>query len=99
MVENTCDHVVVINCKYLHITGNKAKYKKYYYHTGYPGGLKKPTAEMLMEENPSALIYRFRLASVEAVSFASRGWTFVQLYTNGEIKDKSHNTETRKCRT
>ena len=35
------DNVIVINAKKVMMTGNKVKEKKYYKHTGYPGGLKE----------------------------------------------------------
>ncbi len=35
------DNVIVINAKNVILTGNKSKEKKYYRHTGYPGGLKE----------------------------------------------------------
>ena len=35
------DNVIVINAKKVTMTGNKVKEKKYYKHTGYPGGLKE----------------------------------------------------------
>ena len=34
------DHVVVINAAKVRITGNKAEQSVFYYHTGYPGGIK-----------------------------------------------------------
>ena len=37
------DHVVVINAEKIHFTGNKLTDKKYYKHTGYPGGIKMQT--------------------------------------------------------
>jgi large subunit ribosomal protein L13 len=35
------DHVIVINAEKVRLTGNKATDKKFYYHTGYPGGIKE----------------------------------------------------------
>ncbi len=32
------DHVIIINAGKIRVTGKKAKTKKYYRHTGYPGG-------------------------------------------------------------
>ena len=43
------DHVVVINADKVKFTGNKLKDKKYYKHTGYPGGLKETTPERVLE--------------------------------------------------
>ena len=37
------DHVVVINAEKVKVTGNKRADKKFYWHTGYPGGIKERT--------------------------------------------------------
>ena len=50
---DTGDYVVVINAEKVRVTGNKAKQKLYYRHTGYPGGLKTVTLEKLMETHPT----------------------------------------------
>ena len=50
------DFVVVINADKVRVTGNKAKQKVYYRHTGYPGGLKSITFEKLMQTHPTRVI-------------------------------------------
>ena len=45
------DHVVVINADKVALTGKKLTDKKYYWHTGYPGGIKNRNMKQLMEEN------------------------------------------------
>ncbi|MDH5606568.1 MAG: 50S ribosomal protein L13 [Anaerolineae bacterium] len=35
------DYVIVVNCEKIAVTGNKMDDKKYYHHTGYPGGIKE----------------------------------------------------------
>ncbi|TNE39943.1 MAG: 50S ribosomal protein L13 [Alphaproteobacteria bacterium] len=42
------DNVIVVNAEKVVFTGNKTKNKKYYWHTGYPGGIKERTAEKLL---------------------------------------------------
>lgn len=42
------DHVVVINADKVVFTGNKMKDKKFFWHTGYPGGIKERTMEKLL---------------------------------------------------
>lgn len=42
------DYVIVLNAKNIHLTGNKLKDKQYYWHTGYPGGIKNRTAKDIM---------------------------------------------------
>ena len=42
------DHVIVINADKVALTGNKLTDKKYYWHTGYPGGIKERTADKIL---------------------------------------------------
>ena len=50
------DHVVVINADKIALTGRKLEEKKYYRHSGYPGGLKEITAGKLLDKHPERLI-------------------------------------------
>ncbi|MEO1252861.1 MAG: 50S ribosomal protein L13 [Pseudomonadota bacterium] len=42
------DHVVVVNAEKVVFTGNKMADKKFYWHTGYPGGIKERTMEKII---------------------------------------------------
>lgn len=53
---DTGDYVVILNADKVRVTGNKAKQKVYYRHSGYPGGLKTITYEKLMETKPTRII-------------------------------------------
>jgi len=53
---DTGDFVVVINADKIRVTGNKAKQKLYYRHSGYPGGLKAVSLETMMQTNPARVI-------------------------------------------
>ena len=52
------DYVVVVNAEKIRVTGNKDIQKKYYKHTGYPGGLKSSTFSEIIEKNPENLILK-----------------------------------------
>jgi len=54
--QDTGDFVVVINAQKVRVTGNKAKQKIYYRHSGYPGGFKSITLEKTMQTNPTRVI-------------------------------------------
>ena len=43
------DYVIVINAEKVKLTGNKRNQKTYYWHTGYPGGIKSRTADKLLD--------------------------------------------------
>ncbi|HEY8414588.1 MAG TPA: 50S ribosomal protein L13 [Thermaerobacter sp.] len=53
---DTGDHVIVINAEKVRLTGSKLKKKVYYWHTGYPGGLRSITAEHLLQTRPERMI-------------------------------------------
>ena len=46
------DFVVVKNVEHAKFTGNKFQDKKYFRHTGYPGGIKETTPEKLSNKKP-----------------------------------------------
>ena len=46
------DFVIVKNIDQIKFTGKKFRNKKYYKHTGYPGGIKETTPEKLSEKKP-----------------------------------------------
>jgi large subunit ribosomal protein L13 len=50
------DNVVVINAEKVAVTGNKLEDKKYYRHSGYPGGIKETNLATLMAGNPAVVI-------------------------------------------
>lgn len=50
---DTGDYIVVINADKLRVTGNKAKNKIYYRHSGYPGGLYQTTFEKMHARFPT----------------------------------------------
>jgi large subunit ribosomal protein L13 len=50
------DHVIVINAAKVRLTGNKTEQKVYYYHTGYPGGLRATGAKKMQETKPARMI-------------------------------------------
>lgn len=50
------DYVVVINAKNLVVTGDKMVDKKYYRHSGFPGGLTELKLEEVIEKDPSVAI-------------------------------------------
>jgi large subunit ribosomal protein L13 len=49
---DTGDYIVVINADQIKVTGNKAKDKIYYNHSGYVGGMKETSFEKLLAKHP-----------------------------------------------
>ena len=50
---DTGDHVIIINCKDVKLTGNKLNQKVYRHHSGYIGGMKEVVASDMMANNPT----------------------------------------------
>lgn len=53
---DTGDYIVVINAEKVRVTGNKTTDKRYYRHSGYPGGLRSLNFEELIEKAPERVI-------------------------------------------
>ena len=53
---NSGDFVVVKNIEQIRFTGKKFQKKKYYKHTGHPGGIKETTPEKLKEKKPGEIL-------------------------------------------
>ena len=50
------DYVIITNIEKIKFTGNKLKNKKYYRHTGYPGGIKITTPSILFKKKPEDIL-------------------------------------------
>lgn len=52
------DFVIITNAENLVVTGKKVTDKKYYHHTGHPGGIKEEALKDKMEKDPSSVIVK-----------------------------------------
>ena len=53
---DTGDHIVIVNAAKIRVTGDKMNQKKYYRHTGYPGGIKETVLSDELENNPERVL-------------------------------------------
>ena len=53
---DTGDFVIVVNAEQIRVTGNKLADKRYYRHSGYPGGLKSRTLQEMLDRRPQEVI-------------------------------------------
>ena len=53
---DTGDYIVVVNVEKLRVTGNKALDKKYYSHSGYPGGISETNFTKLQQRFPDRVL-------------------------------------------
>lgn len=53
------DNVIIINAEKVHLTGNKLRDKKFYWHTGYAGGIKERTMGQILDgKHPERVIIK-----------------------------------------
>jgi large subunit ribosomal protein L13 len=50
------DFVIVVNAERISVSGNKRQEKRYYRHSGYPGGLRSRTLEEMLQRRPEEVI-------------------------------------------
>ncbi len=78
------DFVVVTNIDKIKFTGKKFKNKKYFKHTGYPGGIKETTPLMLKEKNKTQEILKLAVKRMlPGGPLAKKQLTKLKIY-NGE---------------
>ncbi len=89
------DNVIVINANKVMLTGNKSKEKKYYKHTGYPGGLKELYFKNIIKGNNPEFILK---KAVERM-MSSNALSKKQLSNLRVFKDENHNLQAQKPET
>ncbi|MGH8747428.1 MAG: 50S ribosomal protein L13 [Burkholderiales bacterium] len=55
---DTGDYIVVVNAAQIRVTGKKAEDKKYYRHTGYPGGIRETNFAKLHAKYPGRVLHK-----------------------------------------
>ena len=55
---DTGDYIVVVNVAKIRVTGNKAEGKKYYRHTGFPGGIREISFAKLQAKHPGRVLQK-----------------------------------------
>jgi len=77
---DTGDFVVVINAREVAVTGNKREQKRYYRHSGYPGGLRSRTLGEQLERRPEEVIRRAVRGMLPRNRLARRQITKLKVY-------------------
>ena len=78
------DYVIVINASKINLTGKKLDDKKYYNHSGFPGGLRERTAKEMINKYPEEMIEH---VIDEMVNFHEK-WVKNYLYTQMILMNK-----------
>jgi large subunit ribosomal protein L13 len=78
---DTGDFVIVVNAEKIHVTGNKRQNKRYYRHSGYPGGLRSRTLEDMLARRPEEVIRIAVKGMLPRNRLARRQITKLKIYT------------------
>ena len=83
------DNVIVVNAKRVAVTGAKEKSKKYYRHSGYPGGIKETTLERMRASRPEKIIETAVQGMLPKGPLGSRMLKKLHVYSGPEHKHEA----------
>ena len=78
------DFVVVVNAEKVAVTGNKREAKRYWRHSGYPGGIRSRTLGEQLERRPEEVIRRAVKGMLPRNRLARRQITKLKVYAGPE---------------
>ena len=87
------DFVVVVNAKDIHVTGKKEEQKKYYRHSGYPGGIKSKLWGEVLDDSASELIKRAVKGMLPKSKLGRKMFTKLKVYDDSEHPHVAQNPQ------
>ena len=91
---DTGDFVIVVNADKVNFTGKKWEQKKYYWHTGYPGGIKSINAADLSKKHPEDIIKKAVWGMLPKNKWQKKLITRLKIYTGKEHPHAPQKPET-----
>lgn len=88
---DTGDFVIVINAEKVLTTGNKMEDKRYYRHSGYPGGLKTQTLKQKLAKKPESAIELAVKGMLPKNSLGRKLFTKLKVYSGPEHPHEAQN--------
>ena len=85
------DFVIVVNAEKIAVTGNKLDEKRYYRHSGYPGGLRSRTLREQLDRRPTEVIRTAVKGMLPKNRLASRQITKLKVYAGPEHPHAAQN--------
>jgi large subunit ribosomal protein L13 len=81
---DTGDFVVVVNAEKIRVTGNKLEQKRYWRHSGYPGGIKSRTLAEMLDRRPEEVIRKAVKGMLPRNRLARKQLTKLKVYAGPE---------------
>jgi large subunit ribosomal protein L13 len=88
---DTGDFVIVVNADKIVVTGNKLDQKRYYRHSGYPGGLRSRTLREQLDRRPTEVIRTAVKGMLPRNRLARRQITKLKVYAGPEHPHTAQN--------
>lgn len=90
---NAHNHVIVLNADKAILTGRKLRQKKYYSHSGYPGGLKEATADELERRKPGEVLRKAIKGMLPKSRLGDQMYRNVRIYAADAHPHQAQNPE------
>jgi large subunit ribosomal protein L13 len=90
---DTGDFVVVVNAEKIQVTGQKLDQKRYYRHSGYPGGLRSRTLREQLERRPTEVLRTAVKGMLPKNRLARHQLTKLKIYAGPEHPHESQNPQ------
>ncbi|HEY6585492.1 MAG TPA: 50S ribosomal protein L13 [Gaiellaceae bacterium] len=90
---DTGDFVVVVNAEKIAVTGNKLDDKRYYRHSGYPGGIRSRTLREELERRPTEVIRKAVKGMLPRSKLARAQLTKLKVYAGPEHPHEAQSPE------
>ena len=87
------DFVIVKNIEKIKFTGKKFQNKKYYRHSGYPGGIKETTPEILSNKKPGEVLKLAVKRMLPTGALAKKQLTKLKIYSGSSHPHEAQNPE------
>jgi large subunit ribosomal protein L13 len=88
---DTGDFVIVVNAEKIHVTGNKLDQKRYYRHSGYPGGLRSRTLREQLDRRPTEVLRVAVKGMLPKNRLARQQLTKLKIYAGPEHPHEAQN--------
>ena len=88
------DYIVVINANKINVTGDKLNQKKYFKHSGYPGGIKSKSLDSVIKNSPEDAIRMAVKGMLPKNKLGKKMLTKLKIYKDNDHPHQAQNPST-----
>lgn len=90
---DTGDFIIVVNAEKVKLTGKKLEDKTYYWHTGYPGGIKSEKAKDRLKRKPELIVQKAVMGMLPKNRLGRAMFKKLKVYKGGEHPHEAQKPE------